>query len=67
MDEDRLWHNLQLIQKLNDRMFLSYHCHDIHKIGTRQTYLNQNEIIGTTWFNQDLDLEYFLQFNTYHY
>jgi len=45
--------------KLNDRMFLSYHCHDVHKIGTRQTYLNQNEIIGTTWFNQDLDLEYF--------
>lgn len=44
--------------KLIDRCYFSYLLHDRFNIkSNRELYNQQNDIIGHTWFNKDLDLE----------
>lgn len=52
---------LQFLTKFNLRnhFYFSYHCHDrLDMVGsTRAIYDQCNDIIGSTWYNQGLDLE----------
>jgi len=42
---------------LLDQFYFSYHCGDRWNIGLREVYDQMNSIIGTTWFNKDIDIE----------
>jgi hypothetical protein len=56
------WHRQALFQFVNkfnlqDKFYMSYHCGDLFKEGTRDLYNRVNDIIDTTWYNEGLDLD----------
>lgn len=50
---------MQFLIKFNlmDDFYFSYRSQDRFNVGAKKLYDTTNEIIGNTWFNQDLDLE----------
>jgi hypothetical protein len=50
---------MQFLIKFNllDDFYFSYWCADQTNVGIKNLYDKTNEVIGDTWFNQDLDLE----------
>jgi hypothetical protein len=56
------WNRQALFQfilqfKLLDKFYFSYHCNDRFNIGTKPVYDQINKVIGTTWYNDQIDLE----------
>lgn len=45
---------------LLDQCYFSYHCMDINGIGTVALFRQLNEVIGRTWFNNSIDVDYLL-------